>query len=171
MSLKEYTRKRDFKKTAEPPAKVGKGSPHSFVIQKHDASRLHYDLRLEMDGTLKSWALPKGLPYTHGEKHLAVQVEDHPVAYADFEGTIPKGQYGGGTVMVWDRGSFEALSKTPMKELANGKLHFVLHGKKPWPALLTRISTSTDPLSSSSKISCAAFGCSRSLAITRAVVL
>jgi bifunctional non-homologous end joining protein LigD len=130
MSLKEYTRKRDFKKTTEPPAKVGKGSPHSFVIQKHDASRLHYDLRLEMDGTLKSWALPKGLPYAHGEKHLAVQVEDHPVAYADFEGTIPKGQYGGGTVMVWDRGTFEALSKTPMKELANGKLHFVLHGKK-----------------------------------------
>jgi len=130
MSLKEYTRKRDFKITAEPPAKVGKGSPHSFVIQKHDASRLHYDLRLEMAGTLKSWALPKGLPYAHGEKHLAVQVEDHPVAYADFEGTIPKGQYGGGTVMVWDRGSFEALSKTPMKELANGKLHFVLHGKK-----------------------------------------
>ena len=79
MSLKEYTRKRDFKKTAEPPAKVGKGSLHSFVIQKHDASRLHYDLRLEMDGTLKSWALPKGLPYAHGEKHLAVQVEDHPV--------------------------------------------------------------------------------------------
>jgi bifunctional non-homologous end joining protein LigD len=115
MSLKEYTRKRDFKITAEPSAKVVKGSPHSFVIQKHDASRLHYDLRLEMDGTLKSWALPKGLPYAHGEKHLAVQVEDHPVAYADFEGTIPKGQYGGGTVMVWDRGSFEALGKTPMK--------------------------------------------------------
>ena len=100
MSLKEYTRKRDFKITAEPSAKVVKGSPHSFVIQKHDASRLHYDLRLEMAGTLKSWALPKGLPYAHGEKHLAVQVEDHPVAYTDFEGTIPKGQYGGGTVMV-----------------------------------------------------------------------
>ena len=70
------------------------------------------------------------MPYAHGEKHLAVQVEDHPVAYADFEGTIPKGQYGGDTEIVWDRGSFEALSKTPMKELANGKLHFVLHGKK-----------------------------------------
>jgi bifunctional non-homologous end joining protein LigD len=130
VSLKEYVRKRDFRNTAEPKAKKVRGSRNRFVIQKHDASRLHYDFRLEMDGTLKSWAVPKGLPYAHGEKHLAVQVEDHPVAYADFEGVIPKGQYGGGTVMVWDRGTFEPLSKAPAKELETGKLHFVLNGEK-----------------------------------------
>lgn len=114
--------------TAEPEAQLGKGAHRSFVIQKHDASRLHYDFRLEYQGTLKSWACPKGLPYVRGEKHLAVMVEDHPIAYADFEGTIPKGQYGGGTVMVWDRGTYEPL--TPMKDLEKGKLHFVLHGEK-----------------------------------------
>jgi bifunctional non-homologous end joining protein LigD len=130
VSLEEYVRKRDFHKTAEPKAKREKRSRNRFVIQKHDATRLHYDLRLEMEGTLKSWAVPKGLPYAHGEKHLAVQVEDHPVAYADFEGAIPKGQYGGGTVMVWDRGTFEPLSKSPRKELENGKLHFLLNGEK-----------------------------------------
>jgi len=128
MSLKEYNRKRDFKITDEPVAKVGKGKHNSFVIQKHEATRLHYDFRLEYQGTLKSWACPKGLPYVHGEKHLAVMVEDHPIAYADFEGTIPKGQYGGGTVMVWDRGTYELL--TPMKGLEKGKLHFVLYGEK-----------------------------------------
>ena len=130
MSLKEYVRKRDFEKTAEPEAKRPKVSKNRFVIQKHDASRLHYDFRLEMGGTLKSWAVPKGLPYARGEKRLAVHVEDHPVAYADFEGKIPEGQYGGGTVMVWDRGTFEPLSKAPAKELENGKLHFILHGEK-----------------------------------------
>lgn len=128
MALKEYIRKRDFKITDEPEAKVGKGAHNSFVIQKHEATRLHYDFRLEFDGTLKSWACPKGLPYEHGEKHLAVMVEDHPIAYADFEGTIPKGQYGGGTVMVWDRGTYEPL--TPMKGLEKGKLHFTLNGEK-----------------------------------------
>ena len=130
-SLKEYARKRDFKKTAEPNGKAGpveKG--HRFVIQKHDASRLHYDFRLEIDGTLKSWAVPKGVPYKKGEKRLAVHVEDHPISYIDFEGTIPAGQYGGGTVMVWDRGTFEPLSKSPAKELAGGKLHVLLHGTK-----------------------------------------
>jgi bifunctional non-homologous end joining protein LigD len=131
MSLKEYARKRDFHKTPEPGAtptkqKVG----HRFVIQKHDASRMHYDFRLEIGGTLKSWAVPKGVPFAHGEKHLAVHVEDHPLAYIDFEGTIPEGQYGGGTVMVWDQGTFEPLSKTPAKDLAKGKLHFTLHGTK-----------------------------------------
>lgn len=128
MSLQEYIRKRNFTKTAEPEAKKGKGSRYSFVIQKHDATRLHYDFRLEIGGTLKSWACPKGLPFAHGEKHLAVHVEDHPIAYADFEGTIPKGQYGGGTVMVWDRGTFEPL--TPVKGLEKGKLHFTLQGEK-----------------------------------------
>ncbi len=132
MSLKEYARKRDFKRTAEPDASpnVNKKNGNRFVIQKHDATRLHYDLRLEMGGTLKSWAVPKGLPYAKGEKHLAVHVEDHPIAYIDFEGTIPKGQYGGGTVMVWDQGTFEPLSDDPEKELAGGKLHFILNGKK-----------------------------------------
>jgi bifunctional non-homologous end joining protein LigD len=130
VSLQEYSRKRNFRKTAEPKAARAGASRNSFVIQKHDARRLHYDFRLEMDGTLKSWAVPKGLPYARGEKRLAVRVEDHPVAYADFEGTIPKGQYGGGTVMVWDRGTFEPLSDKPLKELENGKLHFILRGKK-----------------------------------------
>src|SRR5688572_6182926 len=131
MSLKEYIRKRDFEKTAEPKGKgASRDTKHRFVIQKHAASRLHYDFRLEIGGALKSWAVPKGVPYAKGEKRLAVQVEDHPVSYIDFEGTIPKGQYGGGTVMVWDRGTFEPLSKSPAKELASGKLHFVLQGKK-----------------------------------------
>ncbi len=131
MALKEYVRKRDFKKTAEPRGRIEtKPSSHRFVIQKHDASRLHYDFRLEMDGVLKSWAVPKGPPYSKADKRLAVEVEDHPVSYIDFEGTIPKGQYGGGTVMVWDRGTFEATSETPEKDLAGGKLHFQLHGKK-----------------------------------------
>jgi bifunctional non-homologous end joining protein LigD len=131
MSLKEYKRKRNFEKTAEPKAHSAPNSNgHRFVIQKHAASRLHYDFRLELDGTLKSWAVPKGVPYAKGEKRLAVQVEDHPLSYINFEGVIPKGQYGGGTVMVWDRGAFEALSQSPSKDLAAGKLHFVLAGKK-----------------------------------------
>ena len=131
MSLQEYARKRNFSKTAEPKSGRPKGRDgHRFVIQKHAASRLHYDFRLEIGGTLKSWAVPKGVPYKKGDKRLAVHVEDHPVSYIDFEGTIPKGQYGGGTVMVWDRGTFEPLSENPTKELAGGKLHFVLHGEK-----------------------------------------
>jgi bifunctional non-homologous end joining protein LigD len=131
MSLKEYARKRDFQKTPEPDAKSTRsGKGRRFVIQKHDASRLHYDFRLELGRTLKSWAVPKGIPFKKGEKHLAVEVEDHPVSYIDFEGTIPEGQYGGGTVMVWDRGTFEPLSKAPTKELKGGKLHFVLNGTK-----------------------------------------
>ena len=132
MSLTAYTRKRDFHQTKEPSGKGRKVTPkgNRFVIQKHDASRLHYDFRLELDGTLKSWAVPKGVPFKKGEKHLAVQVEDHPLDYAGFEGTIPEGQYGGGTVMVWDSGTFEPLSENPKKDLAAGKLHFLLHGSK-----------------------------------------
>lgn len=130
MSLREYQRKRDFTKTAEPPASRPRQTGRRFVIQKHDASRLHYDFRLELGGTLKSWAVPKGIPFAHGEKRLAVHVEDHPVSYIDFEGAIPKGEYGGGTVMVWDAGTWEPLSRTPAKELAGGKLHFLLHGDK-----------------------------------------
>jgi bifunctional non-homologous end joining protein LigD len=134
MGLAEYKRKRDFKKTAEPaggkplPKKV-KGASR-FVIQKHDASRLHYDFRLEMDGVLKSWAVPKGLPWSQGEKHLAVEVEDHPVEYATFEGIIPEGQYGGGTVMVWDRGDYHVYGEQPVKSWHEGKLHLVLDGEK-----------------------------------------
>ena len=134
MGLAEYKRKRDFKTTAEPagkplPKKV-KGASR-FVIQKHAARRLHYDFRLEMEGVLKSWALPKGLPWKRGEKHLAVEVEDHPIEYEDFEGVIPEGQYGGGTVMVWDSGTYEGLgSDHPDRDLDEGKLHFALHGKK-----------------------------------------
>jgi bifunctional non-homologous end joining protein LigD len=130
MSLKDYTRKRDFTKTAEPKGVKSAKSGRRFVVQKHDATRLHYDFRLELGGTLKSWAVPKGIPLKKGEKRLAVHVEDHPVAYLDFEGTIPKGEYGGGTVMVWDRGTYEPLSKTPTKELEGGKLHFILNGTK-----------------------------------------
>src|SRR6201981_2136738 len=113
MGLTEYKRKRDFAKTAEPKGSHGKPLPEAVKgasrvgIQKHDASRLHYDFRLEMDGVLKSWAVPKGLPWAQAEIYLAVEGEDHPVDYADFEGIIPEGQYGGGTVMVWDRGTYE----------------------------------------------------------------
>src|SRR5438094_8867006 len=133
MALTEYKRKRDFKKTGEPagkpaPKKV-KGASR-FVIQKHAARRLHYDFRLEMDGVLKSWALPKGLPWKRGEKHLAVEVEDHPIEYEDFEGVIPEGQYGGGTVMLWDRGNYHVYGEQPVKSLRDGKLHLVLDGKK-----------------------------------------
>lgn len=133
MSLREYYRKRDFTRTSEPKGGGAKTKKHPrFVIQKHDASRLHYDFRLEMHGALVSWAVPKGLPLVKGEKHLAVKVEDHPLAYIDFEGTIPKGQYGGGTVQVWDRGTYEVevQGTTPTKDLEGGKLHFTLHGKK-----------------------------------------
>src|SRR5881398_2000555 len=134
MGLVEYKRKRDFKKTAEPAgadkARGRKTHANRFIIQKHDASRLHYDFRLEMDGVLKSWAVPKGLPWMQGEKHLAVEVEDHPVEYATFEGIIPEGQYGGGTVMVWDRGNYYIYGEQPVKSLREGKLHLVLDGGK-----------------------------------------
>jgi bifunctional non-homologous end joining protein LigD len=129
MSLKEYTRKRNFGETAEPKAERGKHAENRFVIQKHAASRLHYDFRLEVNGVLKSWAVPRGVPFTKCEKRLAVQVEDHPVSYINFEGTIPKDQYGGGTVMVWDKGIY-ASGESPMKELEKDKLHFALSGKK-----------------------------------------
>src|ERR1700730_16032216 len=134
MGLKKYKAKRDFSKTAEP--KGGKPLPRQvhgasrFVIQKHDARRLHYDFRLQMEGVLKSWALPRGLPWQQGEKRLAVEVEDHPIDYEDFEGIIPEGQYGGGTVMVWDRGAYYVYGEQPLKSLGEGKLHLVLAGKK-----------------------------------------
>ncbi len=132
--LREYQKKRDFSKTAEPQpgrSKSPAGSAQSiFVIQKHAASHLHYDFRLEINGALKSWAIPKGIPFAQGEKHLAVHVEDHPLDYARFEGTIPKGSYGGGTVMVWDIGEYAVSGSDPLAAYRSGKLHLLLHGKK-----------------------------------------
>ena len=131
MTLKEYKHKRSFAKTPEPRGKTAKNlGPLTFVIQKHAASRLHYDFRLELDGVLKSWAVPKG-PQTDLEtKRLAMMVEDHPYDYAHFEGTIPKGNYGAGTVMVWDIGTWENLGPEPHEGFKTGKLHFRLNGKK-----------------------------------------
>src|SRR6202162_4240000 len=134
MALTEYKRKRNFQKTGEPKGK--KPLPKQvrgacrFLIQKHAAHRWHYDFRLQMEGVLKSWALPKGLPWHQGEKHLAIEVEDHPIEYEDFEGVIPEGQYGGGTVMVWDRGTYYVYGEQPSKSLREGKLHLVLDGEK-----------------------------------------
>ncbi|MFL6451559.1 MAG: non-homologous end-joining DNA ligase [Bryobacteraceae bacterium] len=129
-SLREYERKRDFRKTAEPGPRVprasSQGSKKRFVIQKHAASHLHYDFRLEMHNVLKSWAIPKGIPYALEERRLAMATEDHPVEYLEFEGIIPEGQYGGGTVMVWDIGSYEIVEGNYYK----GSLHVFLKGKK-----------------------------------------
>lgn len=130
MSLREYKRKRNFKQTPEPSGAGAKSAPgRQFVIQKHAASRLHYDFRLEHDGTLKSWAVPKGPSLDPSVKSLAVQVEDHPLDYATFEGVIPQGEYGGGTVMVWDHGTWEP-EVDPDKGLRTGKLKFTLNGEK-----------------------------------------
>ena len=117
MSLEEYWRRRDFTRTPEPKGKVSKrvSDRPIYVIQKHYASHLHYDLRLELDGVLKSWAIPKDPPVSPGIKRLAVQTEDHPIEYADFEGVIPEGQYGAGRVEIWDKGVFELLSRTKDK--------------------------------------------------------
>jgi bifunctional non-homologous end joining protein LigD len=129
MALEEYKRKRDFKQTPEPPAKVERGERHRFVVQKHRATRLHYDFRLEMEGVLKSWAVPKGPSLDPAEKRLAMQVEDHPVSYFDFEGTIPVGNYGAGTVMVWDVGTWEPQGDAA-EMLRKGDLKFRLKGEK-----------------------------------------
>lgn len=126
MNLKEYKKKRDFKKTLEPKAekKAKKAKELIFVVQKHHAQSLHWDFRLEMDGVLKSWAIPKGPPEKPGEKRLAVQVEDHPLEYFDFEGIIPEGQYGAGKVIIWDKGTYELLRRE------TETIEFILHGNR-----------------------------------------
>ena len=129
MALEEYKRKRDFRQTPEPPPKLEHGKQRRFVVQKHRATRLHYDFRLEMEGVLKSWAVPKGPSLDPADKRLAMQVEDHPVSYFDFEGTIPSGNYGAGTVMVWDMGTWEPLGDAAAM-LKKGDLKFRLEGQK-----------------------------------------
>ncbi len=129
MALETYQAKRDFKITPEPRGKQGQAKGNSFVIQKHDATRLHYDFRLEMDGVLKSWAVTKGPSLNPEDKRLAVHVEDHPLSYGDFEGIIPKGQYGGGTVIVWDRGTWTPLGDAH-KAYRKGHMEFELDGEK-----------------------------------------
>jgi bifunctional non-homologous end joining protein LigD len=144
--LSEYQRKRDFTKTREPagsstitarktPAARKKRAPAlHFVIQKHAASHLHFDFRLELDGVMKSWAVPKGPSYDPSVRRLAMEVEDHPIEYNTFEGTIPEGEYGGGTVMLWDRGTYDAENGGGVEALregyARGDLKFVLHGER-----------------------------------------
>jgi bifunctional non-homologous end joining protein LigD len=130
--LREYASKRDFDKTPEPAPTSGPlGRGNRFVVQRHRASRLHYDLRLEMDGTLVSWAVPKGPTLDPAAKRMAVHVEDHPLAYYDFEGVIAKGEYGGGDVIVWDWGTWEpAATSDPRQAVEDGELHFDLHGEK-----------------------------------------
>lgn len=128
--LAEYNRKRDFAKTAEPAGKATKGGGNRFIVQKHDATRLHWDFRLEADGVLKSWAVTKGPSPDPDIKRLAVRTEDHPMAYAEFEGTIPKGEYGGGTVMLWDRGAWAPVEGKRWQDIDEGHLHFTLDGER-----------------------------------------
>ncbi|UEQ74643.1 DNA polymerase ligase N-terminal domain-containing protein [Chryseobacterium arthrosphaerae] len=139
MALKDYHNKRKFDETSEPKGKTKKSKDKLiFVIQRHAASRLHYDFRLEMEGVLKSWAVPKGPSLDPKDKRLAMMVEDHPYDYKDFEGNIPEGNYGAGQVEVWDSGTYEPLDensrlsdeKELLKELHAGSLKFILHGKK-----------------------------------------
>ena len=146
--LAEYRRKRDFSRTREPVGgKAARTSRLAYVIQKHAASRLHYDLRLEIDGVMKSWAVPKGPSLDPSVKRLAIHVEDHPVEYNRFEGTIPAGEYGGGTVMIWDYGTYTAAAETDDPEAAlregyrKGDLKFILRGKRlrgSWVLVRTR---------------------------------
>jgi bifunctional non-homologous end joining protein LigD len=151
MSLREYKAKRDFRRTREPGGKACAGGPVKgllFVVQKHAASHLHFDFRLEMQGVLKSWAVPKGFPFKRGDRRLAVEVEDHPIEYGDFEGTIPEGNYGAGTVMVWDHGTYSAYGDDPVGSLRSGKIHFTLCGKNligEWTLVRMRHFTGSKP--------------------------
>jgi bifunctional non-homologous end joining protein LigD len=124
MTLKKYQAKRKFSETSEPRGKIARSGKNSFVVQEHWASHHHFDFRLEIEGVLKSWAVPKGLPEKKGIKRLAVQVEDHPVDYINFEGKIPKGLYGAGTVKIYDKGKYELIDKT------KDKISFTLKDKK-----------------------------------------
>jgi bifunctional non-homologous end joining protein LigD len=145
-SLTAYNAKRDFEKTAEPAGRPEKtGAKLRFVVQKHAASHLHFDFRLELDGVMKSWAVPKGPSYDPTVKRLAMQVEDHPIEYNKFEGTIPQGEYGGGTVMIWDRGTYDAESgegQDAVREgYARGDLKIIMHGERmqgSWVLVRTR---------------------------------
>src|SRR3954469_5458932 len=138
MSLTTYNKKRNFNQTSEPAGKeVKDGKALIFVVQRHDASHLHYDFRLELDGVLKSWAVPKGPSLYPKDRRLAVQVEDHPVPYAKFEGDIPEGNYGAGHVDIWDKGTYQAIDENgeaishneALKLLEEGHLRFVMKGK------------------------------------------
>lgn len=125
MPLQKYRRKRDFSKTPEPEGKLGEGREQRiYVVQEHHATHLHWDLRLEMNGVLRSWAVPKKPPEVVGVRRLAVEVEDHPLGYAFFEGTIPEGEYGAGLVKIWDRGTYDAVKVTENKILVN------IHGER-----------------------------------------
>src|SRR5438045_1839952 len=129
MALEEYKRKRRFEDTPEPPPEVAKKKGNRFVVQKHEATRLHYDFRLEMEGVLRSWAVPRGPSLDPRVRRLAQPTEDHPLDYGDFEGIIPAGEYGGGTVVLWDHGSWEPEGD-PALGWRTGKLKFRLHGEK-----------------------------------------
>lgn len=136
MSLETYKQKRNFKKTPEPKGKRKSSKTHIFVVQKHDASHLHYDFRLEIDGVLKSWAVPKGPSLDPSNKRLSIETEDHPMDYGNFEGIIPEGNYGAGTVMVWDKGNFKNITEKDEKPITSkqayekGHIKFILKGKK-----------------------------------------
>ena len=133
MGLREYVRKRDFTDTSEPKGKVHKAKKQklSFVIQEHHATRLHFDFRLEMDGVLRSWAVPKGPSMNPNDKRLAMMVEDHPIEYGSFAGSIPEGNYGAGEVRIWDKGWYEVLGDdSAEKQVKKEKIIFVMHGKK-----------------------------------------
>lgn len=124
MALEEYAERRKFDKTTEPPPEIRDTGECRFVVQEHHASHLHWDLRLEMDGVLKSWAVPKGPPEQPGIRRLAVQTEDHPVNYIDFEGEIPEGEYGAGQVKIWDHGTYDLVDRKPDKYVVD------LHGER-----------------------------------------
>lgn len=123
MTLKKYQAKRKFTKTPEPKGEIEKTEGNRFVVHRHQATHLHFDFRLEIGGVLKSWAVPKGVPAEKGIKHLAVQVEDHPVDYIDFQGIIPEGNYGAGTVEIWDRGKYQLVEKS------SKAIKFILFGR------------------------------------------